>query len=182
VQTFKIFDHTVLKITSLNFKPVADYAVYLRKHNPKTNQDYGLNGSWQSEVLTDDIDDLTVKNTVKSSIDLIYQSVPATENLKLKHLWFNINPKGSTNRIHKHSTPWVAVWYLNTGVQTGDLIFYSDKNMSEKFTFTPDPGDLLIFSGDLWHAVAENLNDKVDRIVCAMNFYTNKNIMVDLEI
>lgn len=107
-----------------------------------------------------------VDNIVNSNFDNRF-------DFKLNNYWFNINKKGSYNKLHNHlnleglSGGVSGVFYLKTPKDCGNIVFQShDKKQLE---IESKKGHLLIFPSHLAHFVQESKSNK-DRISIAFNY------------
>jgi hypothetical protein len=94
-------------------------------------------------------------------------------NYTLNNYWFNINKRGSYNKLHNHvNTERLiggasGVFYLKTPKNSGNIVFESkDKKQLE---IESKEGHLLIFPIYLAHFVQESKSDE-DRISIAFNY------------
>ena len=98
---------------------------------------------------------------------LLTACLTAMNTAKSVHkFWFNVNPRGAYHSWHSHGKAvTVGVLYLQTPLNSGDIEFRVDKNVS---SITPYPGLLLIFPAELEHRVQANESDE-NRISLAFN-------------
>jgi hypothetical protein len=88
-------------------------------------------------------------------------------NARLYRIWFNVNGTGHSNRWHKHSRDeLVTVTYVKTNPDSGAIEF---RHGDYTYACTPNPGEILVFSGAIEHRVLENISDE-SRISIACNF------------
>jgi hypothetical protein len=94
-------------------------------------------------------------------------------HFKLNNYWFNINKKGSYNKLHNHLNIEIlnsgvsGVFYLKTPKNCGNIVFQShDKKQLE---IKSKEGHLLIFPIHLAHFVQESKSNE-DRISLAFNY------------
>lgn len=172
MQQFDIFGCQVFKSNlSLDVESAIRYVTVLEKSNP-TALVSGVDGAWQSDCMqVQDVPDPSARSALSDIVSLIELMLAPFGQPRLKHLWFNVNRNQSFNKAHCHTTPWVAVWYLDTGQDTGSLIIYPDAEKTQRFEFRPEVGDLIIFPGKLYHEVPPNTAPGAVRISCAFNFF-----------
>jgi len=98
------------------------------------------------------------------------------------YYWINKNFKGSSNKPHSHGYDCVSgVYYLNTPINSGDLVFldvnkincnthefFDDANFFSEFTVKPKKYDLILFFSEVIHYVLPNNSDE-ERISMAFN-------------
>ena len=88
-------------------------------------------------------------------------------NVRLYRIWFNVNGPGHSNRWHRHSRDeLVTVTYVKTNPDSGAIEFRHD---NYTYAYTPNIGEVLVFSGALEHRVLENIGNE-SRISIACNF------------
>lgn len=88
-------------------------------------------------------------------------------NVRLYRIWFNVNGTGHSNRWHRHSRDeLVTVTYVKTDPYSGAIEFRHD---DYTYAYTPNIGEILVFSGAIEHRVLENTSDE-PRISIACNF------------
>jgi len=88
-------------------------------------------------------------------------------NVRLYRIWFNVNGTGHSNRWHRHSRDeLVTVTYIKTNPSSGAIEFRLD---DYTYAYTPNPGEILLFSGAIEHRVLENISEE-SRISIACNF------------
>ena len=122
-------------------------------------------GGWQNSQQLDQFQEfIPLTQLVKNSINL---------NISFKNtgIWGNISSNAHYNNIHNHSNEeliWSGVYYLQTPLNSGNIVFYSDLDepISE---YCPKVGDLLLFHSSIPHSVNPN-NSNQDRISIAFNF------------
>jgi uncharacterized protein (TIGR02466 family) len=138
-------------------------------------------GGWQSEDILDNELFYNDINYIISNIDLNF-------GFNLCGMWINVNGSGNYNKSHVHPGASLSgVFYVETSSKTGDIYFenpnrycssliirnYEESlnlsfNHTETYRFSPSPGTILIFPGDLSHHVEKN-NAEHDRISIAFN-------------
>lgn len=107
-----------------------------------------------------------VDNIINSNFDNRF-------NFKLNNYWFNINKKGSYNKLHNHLNPEgfssgaSGVFYLKTPKNCGNIVFQSHDN--KQLEIESKKGHLLIFPSHLAHFVQESKSNK-DRVSIAFNY------------
>tara|TARA_B110000503_G_scaffold34546_1_gene56280 strand:+ start:1681 stop:2115 length:435 start_codon:yes stop_codon:yes gene_type:complete len=121
-------------------------------------------GGWQnSEILTKFKEFSPIVDLVKNKLNL--------DGVFNDGMWGNISSTTHYNNLHIHGeipSLWSGVYYLQTPLNSGDIIFYN--NLSEIVKeYSPKVGDLLIFHSSLPHSVGVN-NSNQDRISIAFNF------------
>jgi hypothetical protein len=172
MQQLDIFGQHVFRSNlDLNVLSATRYAVDLESQHASVLVS-GTVDAWQSKCMqVQDIEDQATRINVDTIVSVITDVLTCFGTPKLKHLWFNINRGSAANKVHCHTTPWVAVWYLKTEDTTASLMFYPDTEKTKSFEFRPQVGDLLIFPGSLYHEVPANTDSGAVRISCALNFF-----------
>lgn len=114
--------------------------------------------------------------------DLIKEYCDSRFEYRLNNYWFNINHKGSSNKLHNHNHPdnpqggLSGVFYLAVPNDSGDIIFQLESK--EQFKLKSATGKLIIFPIYLDHLVEESKSDEY-RMSIAFNYDSilNKNKM-----
>lgn len=139
---------------------------------------------WQSENLNTGFSE--IKNFVDSIEETIDQCCGSVElpKLNFQNAWLNLNSPGSYNTLHNHHGSILSgVYYIQAEEDQGNLEFMRDDDMqyympplklynqftSQKATYSPKTGKILIFPSWLKHQVMLNNTDK-NRISIAFNY------------
>lgn len=174
-------------LTTVDTKPLVDYAYQLK--NKSEGRVISNVSGWQSA----DVDiNLPVFEELKNVINKFAQDMHEYIDLKknnkniLDNMWFNINPKGGSNRPHTHPVSiFSGVFYLKTPENSGKINFMNpnrlteyhfDNNRVENFNsytctnrwYTPQEAKLIMFPACIEHYVEGNMSDE-DRISIAFN-------------
>lgn len=106
---------------------------------------------------------------------------PSVENIlsklddeyKVKAYWFNVNRMGDSNKWHNHaSNDKVAVYYVKVPENSGSIEFKESQN-SKSTSFTPQEGQVIVFSGMLLHQVNPSKTTEI-RVSAAFNLMSVK--------
>ena len=133
---------------------------------PVVNSNRGINqGGWQGELHYRRREE---HQWIAPLMQAIEAKVKAYKpNVRLYRIWFNVNGTGHSNRWHRHSRDeLVTVTYVKTNPESGAIEFRHD---DYTYAYTPNPGEILVFSGAIEHRVLENISDE-SRISIACNF------------
>ena len=114
--------------------------------------------------------------------DLIKEYCDSRFEYRLNNYWFNINHKGSSNKLHNHNHPdnpqggLSGVFYLAVPNDSGDIIFQLESK--EQFKLKSATGKLIIFPIYLDHLVEQSKSNEY-RMSIAFNYDSilNKNKM-----
>ena len=179
-------------VTTADTKPLVNYA-YELKNKSEGRVVSNLSG-WQS----DDLDiNLPVFQELKTVINTFAQGLHEHIDLKkdtksvLDNMWFNINPKGGSNRPHTHpGSVFSGVFYLKVPENSGKINFVNpnrlteyhfDSDRVENFNshtcscrwYDPQEAKIIIFPACLEHYVGGNMSSE-DRISIAFNTKLDK--------
>lgn len=142
-------------------------------------------GGYQSKSLGTDV--LEVKEMVTVLDQIIAKCCDSVQLPKLNfyNMWFNINKKGSFNTLHNHQGSILSgVYYVDVpDAGMGNIEFLRDDDYqyympqlkkynqftSQKASYTPKTGMLLIFPSWLKHQVLPNNSDK-ERVSISFNY------------
>jgi hypothetical protein len=94
------------------------------------------------------------------------------QNLELTDIWGNISPPLSQDYIHHHKTKnqtISGVLYLNTPLNSGDIVFTNPIDINQKYYYTPKEKSIIFFPSYLPHFIGINLS-KENRISIAFDF------------
>ena len=95
-------------------------------------------------------------------------------NRYIKDMWLNISSTTNYNSIHTHARTYSEMYhisgvlYIQTPQNSGNFTIYNPLRIDDQLTFTPIPGQLLLFNKVLPHSVSSN-NSQDDRISIAFN-------------
>lgn len=152
-------------------------------------------GAWHSKLL------LHHEEPYRPLVDRIYAAgariskrmgYDKRKQLKIGTMWSNINAPGSFNTSHIHpGAHWSGVYYLKMPEDGGDISFKDPRTEHmmnapaqdadvdpiqatwTSVSYTPEPGQMLIFPSWLYHSVDVNMSkltgDDADRVVIAFN-------------
>lgn len=154
------------KIQQIHIALPADIVskIYEIKNNSKAVKLRSNVNGWQSKQYTSLVEIPWVEEFLTECLTALNLS-----EYKLKHLWFNINPKGAYHTWHAHGgTSEVGVCYVSVPRNSGNIEFEVNK---EKYAIKPTAGMLVTFPAGLNHRVLTNESDE-DRISMAFNLYT----------
>jgi len=128
---------------------------------------------WQSSAINGDewSEFSNLSNYIKKCIYDIHK-------IGIHHIeyWGNISPPLAFNAIHEHGNSpfhYSGVFYLQTDKLTGNINFTDRYNTSSHHSFSPNPGDLLLFPPYSPHWVKPNKSKK-DRVSIAFNVILEK--------
>ena len=113
--------------------------------------------------------DPTFAKIADQAVALAIENSPHKVSLEPFDCWGNIYRKGDYTKSHDHwPHPWSWVYYANVSDSCSGLRFDDDG-----FRFIPDPGDLILFPGWLYHSVEPQTTD-YERVVVAGNIKLTK--------
>lgn len=143
-------------------------------------------GGWQSEGQ-----DIIAQKPI--TVEVLLQGIQNSLNqctkmaglptLQISDYWWNVNPQGSYNTPHNHRNSLLSgVYYVDAIPEQGKLQFYRDDDAeyflplmpkytqitSQKATYDPAPGKIIIFPSWVKHSVEGNTIDK-ERISMSFN-------------
>jgi hypothetical protein len=165
---FKSLDKCEIYKTTISIPDYVTEKVYelkqLDEGTPKTNY-----GGWHSKTFTPYKD--YYNGRYKWTQELIESLVCAVRtkwiSAEFDRAWFNLAHQGGNNRWHNHGAhPIVGVLYIQLPEGSSGIEF---ENNSERFVYTPQIGDFLVFPGSLEHRVLDH-DSPIDRISFAINF------------
>jgi len=172
--------------TDINVTPLINYA-YELKSNTKGETKSNIS-AWQSGDLDNDLHILKeLKGVVNYLSNEFYQymNLKKSHKVEFDNCWFNINPKGGSNKPHSHpGSIFSGVLYLKASENSGNINFinpckqhdYHFDDMVEQhniytggeYWHKPEVGKLIIFPSSLEHYVEGNCSDD-DRISISFN-------------
>ena len=163
---------------------VKDYILSVKKNEPtgvkKTNF-----GGWQSKSYKEYPDELKFFSTaINEAIKACAKQMGVPE-LKLKNFWYNVNNYGDYNTLHNHRGSILSgVFYIDVPDENmGKINFERDDDVSyylppleeynniisEKASYSPETGKLLIFPSWTKHSV-DGSRSKKQRISMSFNY------------
>jgi len=120
-----------------------------------------------------------VNNIIEKMRELNAPWTRSHSNIRLRTMWFNINPPGGFQGRHHHAPDLLAgTYYISVPKYSGNITFtdpnqfayYLNQTESSKslllssYTFAPGEGDLLIWPGWMDHEIGVNKTSEEDRI------------------
>ena len=170
------------KMMQTDLDVVTRYALTLRDNTKGTSlSNYG---GWQSENVVLPLEHVSLLIELDQTIKACCQQA-GLPPLKLYNSWFCVNNYGDYNTVHNHQGSILSgVLYLNVpDDKCGEIEFYRDDESnyylptlekynnftSQKATYKPEKGKLLIFPGWLKHAV-QGSRSQGERVSMSFNY------------
>lgn len=163
-----------------------DLANQLRNSDPAGVANTNIKG-WQSPNNLQNLDEFKELNLrILQVCQRIAESQNFKPNLIYQHqAWVNINPPGSSNKVHYHANcHFSGIYYISLQAPECGSIFFRDPRVAsrmltypvnEETEFTarevrmpPEAGRMYVFPGWLEHGVEVNESDR-DRVSIAFN-------------
>jgi uncharacterized protein (TIGR02466 family) len=190
-----LFSTPVFSIGVSNYQeiniPLIDKIYELRQKEKGVSKSNIL--GWQSSTNLEDLAEFAVlKQMFDKLVNFIIKDLGYNTTLVMANSWASINPPNASNQIHYHANSILSgAYYLKVPEPVSSIHFYDPRQIkmfirpefsnindysSDKITFDPKEGLVLIFPSWLQHSVDPNMSTE-DRVSLSFNYNTAEKLI-----